>query len=611
MLKKLLCFIWVFLGFVQNGMGGEAKSDTIKIYYLEGIVVTATRIERAVKDLSATVSIVGREEIEMSNANSCADILNTLPGVFVQKTGDFGRADVNIRGLGQRGRRMMVLTDGRPVKMGLFGCTVTHSLPLNNVERIEVVRGPLSVLYGSDALGGVINIITRKPTKPIEANCTFSYSTHNTYIYQIQVGGLQGPFNLYITTDKRKGNGHLDNSAYDGSDYTFRIGYEIINNVEATLTGKYFEGYKEEPLKATDPDTLISDIWNGYKRGAVDLTITGKLKKLKWLCKGYHNFGDHEFSDGWNSRDLTNGALVHGSIKFFSHNELTLGAEFRKQGGERFSEPLGEWDKKEYAVFFHDEQIFLEKFILTFGGRYNWDEISGKETCPQVGLVIHPREGTILRGSVNKGFRSPQLNELYMFPPSNEDLRPERVWNYEVGINQRIVKGLYVDFVGYYMKGDNIIQMEANPNPPPGYIFQNTGEFEFSGIETGLILQIGNKIQGNIYYTYLNSGEKTSGRPRNKVNLSLRYTIDKFTLSIIGQYVTDYFAEDSSQVPIEEYFITDGKVSYEFPFGLKPFLAINNIFNTEYEIYTDLPGSGAGIYKMAGLVWTTGLNFKF
>lgn len=148
--------------------------------------------------------------------------------------------------------------------------------------------------------------------------------------------------------------------------------------------------------------------------------------------------------------------VVHGSTVFLKGNELTTGVELRQQGGKKLAtskQPSsGKWDKTEYAVFFHDEQV-LGKFILTFGGRYNYDEISGSQFYPQAGLVFHPKEGTILRGAVNKGFRSPQLNELYMIPPSNPDLKPEKVWNYELGLNQRIIEGVLFDLVGYINEG--------------------------------------------------------------------------------------------------------------------------------------------------------------
>ncbi|MCK5380592.1 MAG: TonB-dependent receptor plug domain-containing protein, partial [Candidatus Latescibacteria bacterium] len=286
LLMGALLFMLPQTGFVQ-----ELGEEQLPLYWMDEIVVTATRTEKTIRDLSATVSVITREEIEASNAHSPMDILNTLPGLFVQRTGAFGRADVDIRGIGERGRKVMVLVDGRPVKMGLFGCTVTHSLPLNNVERIEVVRGPASVLYGSDALGGVINIITRKLAESQQVDYTFSYGSYDTYQHRVRAGGSSGPLTFYATADKRQSDGHLPNMAYDGRDFTAQAGYEITDHVEAMLTSKYFEAHKEEPLRATDPDTLISDVWNDYERGAVDLTFTGKWARWNGSLKLYRNFG--------------------------------------------------------------------------------------------------------------------------------------------------------------------------------------------------------------------------------------------------------------------------------------------------------------------------------
>lgn len=608
MLKTFIFFIPLFLFSFTGEVINAEESDTSRIYHLDEIVVTATRSEKTVKDLSATVSVITREEIEASNANSCTDILNILPGLFVQKTGAFGRADVNIRGIGDRGRRVMILIDGRPVKMGLFGCTITHSLPLDNVERIEVVRGPLSVLYGSDALGGVINIITRRPTPSEQVDYTFSYGTYDTYQHRLRAGGSRGRLDFYATADKRQSKGHLPNSAYDGEDFTARVDYQVTDGIEATLTAKYFDGHKEEPSPVTDD--ISSKIWNDYKRGAVDFTVSQKLGRWDLFTKLYRNFGDHEFSDGWKSKDFTNGALISSSGKIFPDNELTVGAEFRQQGGERVSEPRGEWKKSEYAVFFHDEQVLKGKIILTFGGRYNQDEISGSEFSPQAGLVLHPRKGTILRGLINKGFRSPQLNELYPFPPSNENLEAERVWNFEVGVNQRIVDGIDVDFAGYRMRGQNLIQTERISGRIPPFQFQNAGEFDFKGLEACLNAQIGREVSGRVYYTYLDPGEKTKGRPGNKVDLLLRYAKEKFFLSMNGQWVSDYFAEDSSKGRIDDYFVINTKMSYQVYTNLQVFLAVGNLLDREYELYVDLPGAQAGLYLMPKRTITAGVRFQ-
>jgi len=614
-LKLGLALLFI-LCLVRTGFSG-GEEDTLTTYRLPEIVVTATRTVRALKDLSATVSVITREEIAASNANSCTGILNTLPGLFVQRTGAFGRADVDVRGLGDGGRRVMVLVDGRPVKMGLFGCTITHSLPLDNVERIEVVRGPLSVLYGSDALGGVINIITRRPTKPEEMDYTLSLGSHRTSQNRLRIGGVRGPWNFYATADRRRSDGYLPHSAYRGNDFTARVGYKIAGYLRATFSGKYFDGHKEEPLRATDRDTLVPQTWNDYKRGAVDLTLTAKGKRWNGLAKLYRNYGKHKFSDGWHSKDFTNGAILNGSGKVFPNNELTFGAEFRQQGGKLLHKPFAwekekrRYDKYEFAIFFHDEQILPRKLILTFGGRYNQDEVSGSEFCPQLGLVFHPREGTTLRGTVNKGFRSPQLNELYLFKKSNEGLKPEEIWNYEIGFAQRIGEKAKVELVGYRMKGENLIQKEKVPGHTPPFQFQNTGKFRFKGMEAGIKIQLNRELSGRIYYTYLDPGEKTKARPGDKVDLALRYAGRRLRLSLTGQYVADYFAADNRKEPIPDYFVANTKLSYELIPHLETFFAVDNILDREYEIYADIPGGQAGRYTMPKRTLTLGLNLKY
>ncbi len=611
MLRSMIVCAIICVFCANYATGEEAAIDTIGPYYLDEIVVTATRYEMALKDISATVSIVTEEDIDALNLHNSTDALANLPGIFINKTGNFGRADVDIRGIGDSGRSIMVLIDGRPVKMGLFGCTITHSLPMDNVRRIEVIRGPASVLYGSDAFGGVVNIITKKPQEQYEGDVIASLGTFNTQQYRLRIGGNLDKINFYATGDYRISDGHLDNSLYDGKNFTGRWGYKINDNIDAVITGKYFDGYKEEPLRSTDPDTITSDIWNDYERWAVDFTTTGKWQQLDLMVKAYRNFGEHKFSDGWHSRDYTNGFMMQGSAGLLNGNKLTIGGDFRQQGGERVETDSVPWQKYEYGVFFHDEQILFDRIVLTFGVRYNKDEIAGDDICPQVGCVLHPIDGTIIRAAVNKGFRSPQINELYLFPPSNTDLEPEVVWNYEVGLNQRIIQGLNIEAAAFLMKGKNLIGLEQNPEPPPMYLFINTGTFEFRGFEIGLIARFKNILSAEIYHSYLDPQEKTTGRPMNKTDVNVKLSYASFGLGLNGQNVTDYFAADSSQEPIDDYYVFNGKMIYELPFGLQPFFAVDNILDEDYEIYVNLPGGSAGLYKMPGRSYTFGIQWKF
>jgi iron complex outermembrane receptor protein len=600
---------------MSQGKAEEVEHDTLPVYYLDEIVVTATRYKIALKDLSATVSVVTEDDIDALNLQNSTDVLAYLPGVFIQKTGDFGRADVDIRGVGDNGRAIMVMIDGRPVKMGLFGCTISHSLPMDNVERIEVIRGPASVLYGSDALGGVVNIITKKPTRQFEGDIIASYGSFDTQQYRLRTGGNTGRLNYYVTGDYRLSDGHIDNAGFDGKNVTGHIGYQINDYMNAVILVKYFNGYKEEPLRATDPDTLVSDVWNDYERWAVDFTTTGIWQSHEFMVKGYRNFGAHELSDGWHSKDYTNGIMTQGTIQLLHNNKLTIGGDFRQQGGEQIATELqptsGSWQKNEYGVFFHDEQMLLGRAILTLGARYNRDEIAGDDISPQLGCVLHITDGTTMRAAINKGFRSPQINELYLYPPSNTDLQPEVFWNYEIGLNQQIIQGINIEIAGFLMKGDNLIELVQNPAPPPMFIFDNAGQFEFQGVEVGIIARYKNSIMAHIYHSYLDPGEKTMGRARNKTDVNLRFLYKSFGCSLNGQYVRDYFAANNSEMPIDDYVVTNTKLTYTLRFGLQPFFAVDNVLNQDYAIYANLPGGAAGLYTMPKRAFTVGLQYEF
>jgi outer membrane cobalamin receptor len=597
------------------GGAGEVSIDTVGPYYLDEIVVTATRYTIALQDLSATVSVVTEKDIEALNTHNSTDVLGLFPGVFIHKTGTFGRADVDIRGLGDRGRSVMVLIDGRPVKMGLYGCTITHSLPMDNVERIEVVRGPASVLYGSDALGGVINIITKKPREKYEGDIIVSYGNCNTQQYRLRTGGYLDKVYFYVTGDYRLSDGYVDNSAYDGKNFTGKFGYRIHESLDAVITGTYFDGYKEEPLRTTDPDSISSDVWNDYKRWAVDFTTTGTWHTIGIMAKVYRNHGEHRFSDGWHSKDYTNGCMIQGSAGLVTGNTLSIGGDFRQQGGRKIATEVqpdtGKWQKNEYGIFVHDEQLLFDRLIVTFGARYNRDEVAGDDISPQIGCVLHLTDGTIIRGLVSKGFRSPQINELYLFPSSNTDLAPEIVWNYEVGLNQRIIQGLNFEATAFLMRGENLIELGQNAEPPPLYVFKNTGTFEFRGMEVGVIGTLNNIVSARVYHSYLGPQEKTTGKPQHKTDVTVLLSYAALGFALNGQYITDYYAADSSHEAIPDYAIVNTKVTYQLPFGLQPFCAIDNIFDEDYDIYANLPGGSAGLYKMPGRIFTIGAQYKF
>jgi outer membrane cobalamin receptor len=598
----------------SNALAQEAKDSKKKkskeddiLHPHEVVVVTATATRKAVKDCSSSVSVVSSQDIRAISASNALNLLNFLPGVFVQRTGNFGRADVDIRGIGQRGQRINILVDGRPEKMGLYGCVVTHAFPLDNVERIEVVRGPSSVLYGSEAFGGVVNIITRNPEEGLETDLSASYGSFNTQQLNLRHGGKLKRWIYYLTFDRRRSDGHRENSSYNGNAFTGKLSYDFSDRFQLSLQGKYFDGKKYE---AGTVDFPLSDFWNDYQRGAVDLTMKAGDERDEFFLKVYRNFGHHRFSDGWHSRDYINGGVLRYTTHRVRNNELVCGVDFRILGGKSYNWPQGQWDKNEAAVFVQDEYVVHQRWILSAGFRLHRDSLFGIEGCPHWGIVFKASEKTTLRASINKGFRSPQLNELYIFPAANPDLKPEKVWNYEVGFDQKISDWMSLGAAVYRMKGSSLIETAANPSPPPAFKFQNRGEFTFYGTELNLKAALSHSFSAFLFYTYLDPGEKTKGRAGQKWDFSLRFENDDVFASLQTQYVTDYYAEDFAQSRLPSYFLLNLRFEVNALSFLGIFIEMNNILDNNYLIYVDMPGIEAGPYPMPGRSLNIGFSIK-
>ncbi len=615
MLRKIFYVFALFSVFTSGaGLCGDAKGekpDTLVQYRMEEIIVTATRIESPLESLALSVSFIGPEEIDVSLKNSSTDLAGILPGVFIMRTGNFGRSDVSIRGLGSSGRQSLVLMEGRPERMALFDCTVTQSFPLHDVERVEVVKGASSTMYGSGAMGGVMNVIPRGVRNPLEIDLRAAGGTWDTYLSSGRIAGRKGRLAGSVSADYRESAGHVENSAYRGTDITARGETLIPGALVLSVWAKYFDGYKEEPLRATDDPSLISDTWNDYKRGSLDLGLKGEGDQYHYSARYYRNFGEHRFSDGWHSKDATDGIIVYGRSEPAIGLEISGGGDYRFQRGRLPEEPDAEWDKWEAGAYLQAEYLCRERITLTAGARYNYDGVAGEEVSPSFGLVLRPFEGTSLRAVAAHGFRSPQINELYMFPSSNEGLEAEKVWNYEAGLRQRLPGSLEIDLSVYRMDGENMIEFADNPSPPPMMRYANTGDFIFDGMEVSMDGNWKGGFGSNVSWSKLDPGRWTQGRPGTKVDFGIYQYAKRYTVRLSGRYIGDYYAGNDSTDPIPSYTVVDIYGEAGVAGGVSVFAGLSNIGDTEYFIYTDLPGGQAGLYLMPGRTFTAGLKYGY
>ena len=575
----------------------NAKKDERLLRPRHEVTVTASPIWKAVKDCSVSVGILDETDILAARPLNALGALTRLPGIFAHRTGDFGRTDIEIRGIGQRGQRIAVLVDGRPEKMGLFGCAVTHAYPLDNVERIEVVRGPSSVLYGPDAMGGVINVITRRPASGFRTELTTAVGSYKTFSLNLRHGAAFERFDYYFTADRMTSDGHTAHSSYLGTAFTGRAAYDLGSGLTLTLRGKAFDGKKNEPGPLASP-SLTS--WNHYKRGSADLSLNGRWEGGEGSIMAYADFGRHVFSDGWSSRDHYRGAIARGSLALGADHRLSFGLDARFFGGKSYNAPRGEWEKSDVGVYLHDEILLGGRWILSAGARLDRDSQFGWEGSPQAGLVWHAGENTSLRLSASKAFRAPHINELYLFPASNPGLKPERSWNFELGISQAVARILTFDAAVFTMRGANLIESAPNPAGPPPFKFLNTGRFAFSGIELGLKADVLPSLMLRGAYSRLDTGGLTKGRPGRKIDLEIRWQAGRFRTFLTAQSVSEYYAGDRKTLPIPSYTLVNGRLEFAVTPSVGLFAELNNLSAAACWIYADLSGKAAGLYEMPG-----------
>jgi len=599
-------FVLLFLGWLSlttgNNLLNSKKSNNKSIltgYVLPEVIVTATKTKEKISDLSSSISLITEEDIRLMNAFVAPDLLSDIPGVMVMKTGNFGRADIVIRGIGANGRRLAVLVDGRPEEMSIFNCSVTHTLPLHNIKRIEVIKGPLSSLYGSGAMGGVVNILTYKTPDRTEAQISSDYGSNNTYNLIGTLGGKISMLRMHGSIQKNSSDGYLENSSSSNEDYqgNFSFGPKDIWNIKGYY--KYTNAYKEVPARVGE--TLPSDEWQIYRRGSIDFSISGRMKGLKPSFKFYRTFGHHIFSDGWESRDWIDGASIQTEISPIKQNKTIIGTEYEKQYGNWVSH--GQWERNIYAGLFHTEQK-TDIVNISTGVRYTYDTYTESEFSYDGGVVLKLND-TRLRIKVGKGFRIPSMSDLYLFPISNSNLKPEELYDYELGIGQKFLQWIKFDIATYYMHTNNFIRFS-----PASGNFQNLDTLIEKGGEITASLYPLEGLSIQMGYSYIDRGKKTQGVPGQTISGNVTMGTGIFSIRIFGRYVSDYYASDNKQDPISSYGLINLHVNATPVNNLTFSLGVDNLLNKDCSEYVDIPGDDAGVYEMARRTFKIGVRLK-
>ncbi|MBI4609077.1 MAG: TonB-dependent receptor [Candidatus Rokubacteria bacterium] len=419
---------------------------------LEPVVVTATKIETPQERLGAAVTVITEEELKTHHYETVGDALRQVPGVEIQRSGSLGKlTSLRIRGAGAT--QVQVLVDGLRVKSPTSGDFNFSDLAIEQIERIEIVRGPQSTLYGADAIGGVVHIITKRGLGPPAAALHLQGGSFETHREQLSVGGSYKLLDYAFSASAFESGGQFRNDDSEQRGLTGRLGLALPWNGHISLSVRYARSDTDLPVDRTirtrpffilDPDAQQQN----------ELTTLS----LQWEQKPIPGYELRlRFGQFWNQlgfQDPLTPGIDFGStisqintrrreVELVNHfhlgrwNTLSVGLEHRNDRGTNRRVFREEIDVQ--SVFLQDELRLFDRLFLSGGVRVEDNEVFGTEATPRAGAVYLVKEwGTKLRGSYGEGFRAPTINDLFFPGFGNPDLRPEQSRSWDAGIEQKL-----------------------------------------------------------------------------------------------------------------------------------------------------------------------------
>ena len=574
-----------------------AQIDTVQTYGLDPITVTATRAEVARSMVSPSMSIISHETIQQNQQKSVFSLISQqVPGVFVLESGVLGfgvntpAGQISIRGVsGNPNTDILTLIDGRPQYMGLMGHPVADSYLSAHIERVEIIRGPASLLYGSNAMGGVINFITRSATLPgISGSTSLSYGSYDSQHLGANIGYETGPSSTIVSFTHERTDGFRSwsefnaNSGYLKSSYHFNEQYTIT--VDGSLT----------KFKTYDPGTVSApsvNNWMDIQRGYAGVSVDNDFGVSKGSFRFAYNFGHHELYTTWVSDDFAAVASLYQTLNLYPDNTLTVGIDMNKFGGKGHdkSKDYGAPSVSEYAFYVTMQHTLFQRFILNGGLRFDNNELFGGVVIPQIGAAYKLTVETTVRTTIGKGFRSPTIRELYLFPAPTPTLQPENMWNYELGVTQTLIGRISLDLTRFVSEGNNIILTQG---VYPNLTLSNSGSFIHRGVEFSGSAFVSNDLHLQTSYSFIDPGKETRSIPKHKIFLGCEYTYRMATLSFSIQHVAGMYGSDNNLNPLEDYTNLGAKASIRASSQYSVNLSVENILNQSYQTILGYPMPG-------------------
>src|SRR5215831_18937299 len=541
---------------------------------LDPVVITATKLETRAEQLGATVTVIPGDDVPRYHYETVEDVLRTVPGVEIRRSGSIGKvSNISIRGA--NANQVQVLVDGVRVKSPTTGQADLSDISPDLIERIEVIRGPQSTLYGADAIGGVVNIITRKGKGPFSATAEGGAGNYDTYTGRGWVGGVYSILDYSGSISHFESNGQFKNDSSDKNAVNLRVGLTLPWDSSVAFTLRWVENETGLPVKFLNsppfvlPNEPVIDSNNRQTSETLVMALTGSTKPFEWwevAVRGgrYTNkttfvdlpdmaeecpfapFGSCEFPGRFDVERWEAELLSHFHIGKWS--TTTIGGEYRTESGVAQGSTPFDASSHTWSGLFEQTFRFWERLFMTAGFRVEDNSDFGTNWTERGSLAYVIREwGTKIRGGAGSGFRAPTFNDLFFPGFSDPTLKPEESFSWEVGVDQKLWKDrIRLGLTYFHNDFKNLIGFTFISTPPfvKGV---NTGRARAEGVEFVSEVDILTNLTASLNYTYTESEDLQTHRllarePRDRLNFRLTYRpIPTLEVFGEGQWVSKQF----------------------------------------------------------------------
>ncbi len=591
--KSILCALAVSAILSQSSSITYAAE--VEEFGFDQVVVTATRTPEKISNIASDVTVVTAEQLEQKGARTLADALEGVAGVRVERSGTGQLAIPYILG----SDRVIVMIDGQRINRpqglsaGSGGVDLSTVLVGDHIEKIEIVRGGGSALYGADAVGGVINIITKKGTGGAKTLIDTGFGTNNTHKYLISHQGSAKDYHWFITGMKEDTNGERPNSAYDAKNLTLRLDKDINSTDTLTFNYEHFSdhaGYPGNLVFGPTPNDYGNVLRNNWGINYSQKHDSG-VRMFKYYQNNENYTGDSSGIIDYQS--TVNAFEYQDTHKWNDKNTLTWGNEWRREKSTGQSYSPQPADRTVHAIYLQNQYKISDRTEITTGLRYDDNSQYGKNWLPKLGIVHHADVDTNYFANWGKVFRSPNMCELYgPWNSGNPNLKPEMGWTAELGMKKRMNDRNEVTLSVFKQHLTDAIKFDMDT-----YQFQNLDTYTATGTNISLATKWSENFTTDIGYSYLDArkdNNQSAGQPHSTLHVGYVLKDGKLTHTLNGQYASNKWTKSTNYVA--SHFVWNTNFQYTLTKEQSIYLTMNNIFDQKYETVKGYPAEGRSIF---------------